>query len=124
MTQVPVTDEELILYHFREALPQERVEHIQHELAQSSLLKRRYDRLCAVLAAVDSEPAPQVPADFERIWSRVRARIHTPSDGREIAARARNGLWSRFNVGLVSATVMVLTFGAIFLAALLRCSAK
>lgn len=110
MTTEPVSDEELILYHFRAGLPHERLAHIEHELAYSSLLKRRYDRVCAELAAVDREPPPPLPAEFEeRLWGRLQARIHVSPHAKEIEPRSRNSLWSHWKMGLAAAAAAVLT---------------
>jgi hypothetical protein len=97
MTRAPVSDEELILFHYREGLSHDRVAYIEQELVHSSLLKRRYDRLCTVLNAAD-RGAPQLPADFEeRVWCRLQARIHASYRPRIAKPRSPHGMRALLN---------------------------
>ncbi|HET7842832.1 MAG TPA: hypothetical protein VFL14_01680, partial [Xanthomonadales bacterium] len=70
----PVSDEELVLYHYRDGLPRERLAEIEDALFADDALRRRYERLRAELNAAGGAFAVAPPdGDFEaRIWRGVR----------------------------------------------------
>lgn len=74
MTTTTIDDHELILFHYREGLPQ-RLAEIETALATDAALSARYACLCATLDASALDVPPE-PADglSERIWRGLSAR--------------------------------------------------
>jgi hypothetical protein len=74
-TKPPIDDRELILYHYRDGLPQARLREIDAALATDVALSARYARLCATLdaSALDLPPEPAQGLS-DRIWQGVSAR--------------------------------------------------
>jgi hypothetical protein len=71
-----IDDDELILFYFRDGLSAERLEQIERALARSAVLRQRYEKLCAVLVAVNNQAVPEPVAGFEeRLWKRLQARM-------------------------------------------------
>jgi hypothetical protein len=71
-----ISDNDLILYFYRDGLEPERVAAIDAALRESATLRARLDALRAMLGAVDAEAAPQPDAGFDgRVWRRLEARI-------------------------------------------------
>lgn len=72
----PISDNELILYFYRDGLDSRRIAEIDDELFASVPLRRRYTQLQRMLRQVDAEPAIEPDADFvPRVWQRLAARI-------------------------------------------------
>lgn len=123
-----IDDDELILFHYRDGLPEQRLSHIERQLAQSASLRARYARLIAVLNAVDREPDAEPADGFEdRLWRGLHARIKEPSpsvapDRNVIAWPARRRAESaahkqnlRWGIGFATAAATVaLAIGVIF----------
>jgi len=112
-----ISDDDLILFHYRDGLDDERLAQIALALANSAELAARYARLQAMLADVDATPLPEPDRDFEsRLWTGLQARISpaqvVPIGSAKRAAapvrrRAPRALW----FGIASAAVMVLALG-------------
>lgn len=83
----PVSDEELVLYHYRDGLPRERLAEIEDALFADDALRRRYERLRAELNAAGGAFAVTAPdAAFEaRIWRGVRRGLPREPLGARIA---------------------------------------
>jgi len=80
-----ISDNDLILYFYRDGLDAGRIGEIDDALFASPDLRARYTRLQQMLHAVDAEPAPEPDAQFsDRVWQRLDARI---------AAAATSGPW-------------------------------
>lgn len=77
-----ISDNDLILYFYKDGLDAGRIAEIDAALHAMPDLRERYSRLQRVLGAVDAAPATEADADFTaRIWQRLERRIEqsTPS---------------------------------------------
>ena len=83
----PVSDEDLVLYHYRDGLPRERLAEIEDALFTDDALRRRYERLRAELNAAGGAFAVTAPdAAFEaRIWRGVRRGLPREPLGARVA---------------------------------------
>ena len=71
-----ISDNDLILYFYRDGLDAGRIREIDDALFASPDLRARYTRLQQMLHAVDAEPAPEPDAQFaDRVWQGLDARI-------------------------------------------------
>ena len=71
-----ISDDDLILYHYRDGLDAARLGEIRAALAASSVLRDRLASIEGVLAIVDAEPAPEPSAGFEaRLWQKLEPRL-------------------------------------------------
>lgn len=94
---IPINDNDLILYHYRDGLDEARLAEIDDALQASGGLRARYARLCRVLGDADAQ-APSPPAGFEsRLWSNLDRRIAS-----EHGARALPGLLDRLRAFMES----------------------
>lgn len=74
-----ISDNDLILFHYHDGLPPERLREIEVALAVSPALDARYQALRRLLAETDREIPPQPDAQFEsRLWQRLQSRLDTP----------------------------------------------
>ena len=111
----PVSDDDLILFHYRDGLDAARLAQIATAFASSPELAARYTRLQAMLADVDAVPLPQPDRDFEtRLWAGLQARIApaqvvpiTSAPRAVVRRRAPRAAW----LALASAAVLVLALG-------------
>jgi hypothetical protein len=81
-----ITDEDLILHHYRDGLDAQRLAQIDEALLTSEELRRRQATLLRTLAAVDAMPAPSADADFNaRLWRQLEPRLFArlPAAARE-----------------------------------------
>jgi len=73
-----ISDDDLVLYHYRDGLDAARIDEIRDALAASANLRERYASLERVLARVDAEPEPEPDADFSaRLWQKLEPRLPT-----------------------------------------------
>lgn len=125
MTMNDIDDDELILFHYRDGLPEQRLSHIERQLAQSAPLRARYERLIAVLNAVDREPDAEPADGFEdRLWRDLHARINGPGVApapNVVAWPARRRAKSpahekslRWGVGFATAAAVALAIGVTY----------
>lgn len=71
-----ISDNDLILYYYRDGIDPARIAEIDDALFVSVQLRTRYTQLQHVLRRIDAEPAPEPDAGFaERVWKRLDARI-------------------------------------------------
>ncbi|HSE13374.1 MAG TPA: hypothetical protein VLB69_12130, partial [Rudaea sp.] len=71
-----ISDNDLILYFYRDGLDASRMREIDDALFASPELRARYTRLQRMLQTVDAEPAPGPDAQFvERVWQRLDPRL-------------------------------------------------
>jgi len=71
MRELP--DDELVLYYYGEG---RRPEKIRRLLDESPAVRRRYDELCRVLAAVDEQPVPERGDGYGgEVWQRLHPRL-------------------------------------------------
>lgn len=94
----PISDDELVLYHYRDGLDSSRFDEITQSLDASVDLRDRYRRLCLVLEHVDSAPVGE-PDDAlaNSIWLQLEPRIKARRDvaprntvGERVASRSRD----------------------------------
>src|ERR1700704_3058843 len=84
----PISDNDLILYFYRDGLDSARIAEIDDELFVSVPLRLRYTKLQRMLREIDAEPAIQPDAGFsQRVWDKLAARIE------ESPARRPGGNW-------------------------------
>ncbi len=112
-----IRDNDLILFHYRDSLPPERVREIEHALATSPPLAARYRALRRVLAGADCDDAPLPDARFEhRLWRNLQPRLQaagTASIASAVPSRpaVRSRLQRharRWGAGLAAAAVLVI----------------
>lgn len=83
----PVTDNDLILYFYRDGLDARRIDEIDDALFASPPLRQRYMALKQMLSNVDSEPAIEPDPEFtDRIWRKLAVQIDA-KPARRIAPR-------------------------------------
>ncbi len=90
-----ISDNDLILYFYRDGLDAGRIREIDDALFASPDLRARFTRLQQMLQAVDAEPAPEPDAQFaERIWQRLDPRIAAAGSSTSWRARLLDTLHS------------------------------
>ena len=76
MNAIDISDNDLILYCYKDGLDDARVADIDAALLASAALRRRYAALQDVLGSVDAlEPAEPDAAFTQRTWARLEARL-------------------------------------------------
>jgi anti-sigma factor RsiW len=82
-----ISDNELILYFYRDGLDARRIAEIEAALRAQPELRERHARLQRTLGAVDAAPIIEADPEFSaRVWRKLEQRI-----GRSIPARAAAG---------------------------------
>jgi anti-sigma factor RsiW len=72
----PISDEDLVLYHYRDGLDATALAEIAAALDASENLRRRYASIESTLARVDALPAPEPDRDFNaRLWRNLEPRL-------------------------------------------------
>jgi len=72
----PISDEDLVLYHYRDGLDAAALADIAAALDASDALRTRYASIEQTLARVDALPAPEPDRDFNaRLWRRLEPRL-------------------------------------------------
>ena len=72
----PISDNDLILYFYRDGLPAERMVEIDNTLFAQPELRQRYTELQRMLHEIDCAPAPEPDIEFtQRVWHKLAARI-------------------------------------------------
>ncbi len=75
-----ISDDDLVLYHYRDGLGPDRLADIERALGASAGLRERYARIERALAGADAWPAPVPDAEFDtRLWRRLEPRLRAPS---------------------------------------------
>lgn len=100
----PISDDDLVLYHYHDGLDTRQRAAIAAELAVSAPLRARLAALEAVLAAADAEPPPLPDAQLrDRLWQRLEPQMHAQPaaqryrprrERRTAAARPRGLAWA------------------------------
>jgi hypothetical protein len=71
-----ITDNELILYFYRDGLDSARIAEIDDALFTSVPLRLRYSQLQRMLHEVDTAPVPEADAEFtQRVWQKLASRL-------------------------------------------------
>lgn len=127
----PITDDDLVLYHYQDGLDAAHVEHITAALATSPALQERYAAIeCAIARFGQHDVAPD-PDLAARLWRRLEPQLEqvgvvaSPSSSvRSYASVARQSAMERLRASLarpprwgalVAAAVIVVAIGAGFL---------
>lgn len=72
----PISDEDLVLYHYRDGLDADALAQIAAALDASDDLRARYASIERTLARVDALPAPEPDAGFNaRLWRNLEPRL-------------------------------------------------
>lgn len=117
-----ISDNELILFHYRDGIDAERIAEIDSALLVSATLRTRYAQLQLVLDRVDSQPVPEADDRFvERIWRKLDARIDAAQPAKmhtNIGARIRSLLHTMLQPrpAFAAACVLVIAIGIGFYA--------
>jgi hypothetical protein len=118
-TMPPIDDSELILYHYRDGLPEVRLCEIAAALATDAALSARYSALCATLDASALDLPPEPASDLsERIWQGLSARAPAdaglPSPSRQAHRRGpgRRRLQRGLAAGIAAAVLLSVSFMA------------
>jgi len=83
----PITDDDLVLYRYRDGLDAARIEHIAAALAESPALRERYAAIERAIAHFDSQDIEPDPDLGPRLWRRLSPQLEeagvvvTPSRG-------------------------------------------
>jgi anti-sigma factor RsiW len=84
----PISDEDLILYHYRDGLDNARLVEIAAALDRSDDLRLRYASIERTLARVDALPEPTPDADFNaRLWRNLEPRLQPIAAARRVTWR-------------------------------------
>lgn len=109
-----ISDDELILFHYRDGLPPERQRLIAAALASTPALALRYRNLQRLLAAADADVPPAPDAQFgDRLWRGLRPRLEAPgtaSAGSPLPSatrRARRTKQRWWGAGLATAAALL-----------------
>jgi anti-sigma factor RsiW len=74
-----ISDDDLILFHYRDSLDASRLDEIERALATSATLRARYASIERTLATVDEQPAIEPDAGFEaRLWRNLEPQLRRP----------------------------------------------
>ena len=94
MTTNTISDNDLILYYYKDGLDPARIADVDAALRASEPLRRRYEALQHLLGAVDSMPALQADSEFtQRIWRRLDARLFAVPQRRSRRWLEQLGIW-------------------------------
>ena len=106
-----ISDDDLIVFHYRDGLDAERLAQIAQAVQDSPDLAARYERLKTLLDGLDEVPVPQPDAGFEaRVWANLESRI-APSNVIPIGTPRRRTAPVLRWVGFAAAAMLVLAAG-------------
>ena len=114
-----ISDEDLVLHHYRDGIEPAHIALIDAELAASPQLRARQDALLRMLATVDSMPEPTPAADFDaRLWRALERRLFARIDAAPRTSwRTRlRGWFGQPTLSWAAACVIALAVGAGFYA--------
>ena len=90
----PISDEDLVLYHYRDGLDAAALAEIAAALDASEDLQRRYASIERTLARVDALPAPEPDRDFNaRLWRNLEPRLRPRGVAKRASWRERVQAW-------------------------------
>jgi hypothetical protein len=115
----PISDNDLILYHYRDGIDAARIAEIDDALLASPELRSRYARLQQLLGEFDNAPAPEPDTRLvERVWKRLDVRLAPPSTEIPWRGRVRDALHSLLvpRAAFAAACVLLLAIAAAFYA--------
>ncbi|HZP67647.1 MAG TPA: hypothetical protein VFB32_15195 [Rudaea sp.] len=88
MNMHPISDNELVLYFYRDGLDARRIAEIDDALFAAPELRRRYTALQRLLHEIDAAPVVEPDAEFsQRVWRRLAARIDAQAPRRAWRSR-------------------------------------
>jgi len=115
----PISDEDLVLHHYRDGIEPARIAQIDAELARSPELRARREALLRMFAAVDSAPEPTPAADFNgRLWRALEPRLFARIDAapRESWRTRLRGWFGQPTLAWAAACMIALAVGVGFYA--------
>jgi len=84
----PITDNDLILYFYRDGLEKHRIDEIDDALLSSPSLRERYVALKRMLTTVDGAPVIEPDLEFtDRMWRKLAAQIDDAKPSRRTVHR-------------------------------------
>lgn len=88
-----INDDQLILYHYREA---DEADAIREHLEGCAQCRTEYERLQKVLGAVDAAPVPERAEGYgEEVWNKLRPQLETQRQPERISIfTTRNVIWA------------------------------
>jgi hypothetical protein len=90
----PISDEDLVLYHYRDGLDARALAEIAAALDASDDLRARYATIERTLARVDALPAPEPDADFNaRLWRSLETRLQPRAAAEQTSWLERLQAW-------------------------------
>ena len=125
----PITDDDLVLYHYQDGLDAARIEHITGALATSPALRTRYAAIERAIAHFGQDEVAPDPDLGARLWRRLEPRLEeagvvaSPSSAGGYGSVRRQRALDRLHAwlaptplrpALVAATVIIVAIGAGF----------
>jgi len=90
----PISDEDLVLYHYRDGLDAAALAEIAAALDASAELRARYASIQQTLARVDALPEPEPDRDFNaRLWRQLEPRLQPRAVAERTPWLARAQAW-------------------------------
>ncbi len=116
-----ISDDDLVLFHYRDGLDAARLADIEAALASSSELRERYASLESALARADAAPEIAPDADFNaRLWRKlepqITARAEAPRTSWSDRLRALHAWLTPPRLAFAGACALALAIGAGFYA--------
>jgi hypothetical protein len=93
----PITDDDLVLYRYRDGLDAARIEEIAAELAESSALRERYAAIERAIAHFDSQDIEPDPDLGSRLWRRLAPQLEEAG----VVVASSQGMLDRLRAWLV-----------------------
>jgi len=110
-----ISDNELILYFYRDGLTPERMAEIDNALFAQPELRQRYTELQRMLHEIDCAPAFEPDAVFtQRVWQGLASRI----DAEPLPSRTRRSWLAEWIARLAPARIIVTVFTLAFAVAI------
>ena len=125
----PVTDDDLVLYHYRDGLDAARIEQITAALAASSALRQRYAAIERAIAHFRNDEIMPDPSLDVRLWRRLEPQLEEagvfapPSSARTVSNASRRSALDRLRawfapslqIALATAAALVVAIGVGYL---------
>jgi hypothetical protein len=104
----PISDNDLILYFYRDGLDARRIDEIDDALFASARLRRRYMALKRMLSNVDSDPAIEPDPDFtERMWRKLSTQL----DGKPVRRIAHRRVATSMRFAMAASVLLAVAGG-------------
>jgi hypothetical protein len=104
----PITDNDLILYFYRDGLDARRIGEIDDALFASPPLHLRYTALKQMLLSVDGEPAAEPDPEFtDRIWRKLSVQL----DGNPVRRISHRRVFTPMRVAMAASVLLAVAAG-------------